>query len=620
MEKEFLNKMKDAYHEYTNSSEQKTLNARLIENEQWYQMHQSASGGKDKRIPKTRSGFIFNAILTKHADAMDNYPDIAILPREKSDIELAETLTGLIPYILDRNDFESVYSDNWFSKLKTSSCYCVNWDSERDGYRGEISITKTDLLNLFWQEGITDIQDSEFVFYHSFMPQHEFISKYGEEAYEKAEKVTTADMYIERQRAFTNEMCLLVDAYYKVFNDDKKSILHFCKFSGDFVIYSSEDAKDGDKKLYPEGYYKHGLYPFFFDVLYPAEQSVAGFGLCDVLNEMQDYIDSLDSMIQTNNRIVGKPRYLVNDSLGVSSDELVDLDKEIISVTGTITDQAFYKIPVDTLPGQVIESRNAKIAELKECIGNRDFQQGGTSNGVTSGTALSVMQQVGDKLSRDIIKSSYRCYKKIILCIIELVRQFYTDERTFRIVGPDGDYQFKKFDNSALLGEASGAGLDENFGFGYGDKGDLGLNESYGVGTALEPEETALPYFDVKLTVQKSNPYTRELSNQTILELASSGLFNPEMFDYNVPILRALQFEGRDALIKSLGDVIDKKKNEADEQAQANAQAQAMSTTDDLVPVEDLESMLRQGAPNSADMQGQPEDMVDITNLIEGVE
>ena len=50
----------------------------------------------------------------KHADAMDNYPEPVVLPREQSDEESAKVLSSVLPVVLEYNDYEQTYSDNWW--------------------------------------------------------------------------------------------------------------------------------------------------------------------------------------------------------------------------------------------------------------------------------------------------------------------------------------------------------------------------------------------------------------------------------------------------------------------------------------------------------------------------
>lgn len=612
MNKDFVLKMIEKYHEYRNSTEQIDLKRRLVENEKWFRRKQSEmqpkfNSGENKRVPTIHGGYVFNAIITKHADAMDNYPDVNILAREESDVKLAQTLTGVIPYILERNDFESVYSDNWYSKLKTSSCYSVIWDQDANDGEGEVKITKADLINLFWQPNISDIQHSEFVFCHSYLPKKAFIDTYGLDKLVGAEYITHIDTYEALKFQLKDEFVLIIDCYYKKKNKAGKTCLHFAKITGTSVLFSSEDEhfEDG-KPSYPNGYYEDGEYPFVFDVMYPTEQCIAGFGVVDAIKDIQAYIDSLDTMLQVNNQIVGKPRYLISNDLNISNADLMDLTKDVIKFNGSVNNEKFMKLPIDTLPRQIEDSLQRKADELKEIIGNREFQQGGTQKGVVSGTAISILQASGDKLSRDIIKESYRRYKKIILLVIERVRQFYDDARTMRIIGKDGEESYIEFSNAQLKGfDDMMPSMDY--------RGDLGVDVNAPMGVQSPQFGTgsnrSLPMFDVKLTVQKSNPYSRELNNQTIIELAKLGLLNPEMFEVNLPVLNALQFDGKDAIIKDLREVSDKFKSAAQEQQQALIQSQMQTS-----------SGAPEGMTPGMDMAMPPaggEELVDVTEMLQ---
>lgn len=106
-----------------------------------------------------------NCILSKHADAMDCYPEPTVLPREPGDREEAGKLTRILPVILKKNGFKRTYSSAWWYKLKSGcAVYGVFWDAAKLNGLGDISIRRMDLLNLFWEPGVTDIQDSPHFF------------------------------------------------------------------------------------------------------------------------------------------------------------------------------------------------------------------------------------------------------------------------------------------------------------------------------------------------------------------------------------------------------------------------------------------------------------------------
>lgn len=145
------------------------LERRIIENEQWYKLRhweQIRAKKSNPGDPEPASAWLLNCIANKHADAMDNYPEPNVLPREKDDEMDAELLSSILPVILEQNEFEQTYSDMWWYKLKTGTgATGVFWSTTKNNGIGDIDIRDLDLLNLFWEPGITDIQKSRNLFH-----------------------------------------------------------------------------------------------------------------------------------------------------------------------------------------------------------------------------------------------------------------------------------------------------------------------------------------------------------------------------------------------------------------------------------------------------------------------
>ena len=131
------------------------LDRRIIENEEFWRLrHWEHIPEQGTTSLKTRSAWLVNVILSKHADAMDAYPEPACLPRAADDEAEAELLSKVLPVILDQNDFEKTWSDNWWKKLKAGvAVYGVFWDRSRNGGRGDVAIERVDPLNLYGSRG-----------------------------------------------------------------------------------------------------------------------------------------------------------------------------------------------------------------------------------------------------------------------------------------------------------------------------------------------------------------------------------------------------------------------------------------------------------------------------------
>ena len=238
------------------------LEQRLIENEQfwklrhWQEMDKQGRGG-NSADPRPTSGWLVNCILSKHADAMDCYPEPTVLPREPGDREEAQKLSRILPVILKRSRFRKVYADAWWRKLKSGcAVYGVFWNGGKDGGLGDIEIRSMDLLQLFWQPGVTDIQDSPHFFSTELVDNEELLRTYPALAGKLGRGAYGVSRYLYDDAVDTSEKSLVVDWYYHTVSEDGRKVLQYCKFVGETVLYATENEDEADR-----GWYDHGKYP-----------------------------------------------------------------------------------------------------------------------------------------------------------------------------------------------------------------------------------------------------------------------------------------------------------------------------------------------------------------------
>ena len=507
----------------------KALEARLKEDEKWYKIrHWEAVRGKTDEngniisTVQPTSAWLFNTLANKHADAMDNYPEPVVLPREESDEDSAKTLQEILPVIRERCGYEQVYSDNWWEKLKHGTgVYGVFWDPTLENGLGDISITRIDLLNIYWQPGIEDIQDSRNLFITSLVDDDILSQQYPEQTADgKLGDAIDKTQYQYDDQVDTTEQTLVVDWYYKR-QVDGRTVLHYCKFAGDKVLFASENDPQ-----YAGGWYEHGEYPVVFDTLYPEKGTPVGFGYVSVCKDPQLYIDRLGGCILENAIVCSKPRYFTQSGSGLNEKEFLDVNNALVHIEGPIDDNRCKPITVPQLSGNIISVWQEKIDELKETSSNCDFSAGGTASGVTAASAIAALQEAGNKTSRDVIAASYRSDAKVTTLSIEDMRQFYTEQRCFRITGKADDSgapagsQYVTFDNSAIQPQ-----------------------------TTVTPDGQELirkPIFDIKIKAQKKNPYNQLSQNELAKELFQLGVFDPQRATEAMMLLDMMDFEGID--------------------------------------------------------------------------
>ncbi|MCI2047933.1 MAG: hypothetical protein LKJ90_09510, partial [Faecalibacterium sp.] len=420
------------------------LDRRIVDNELWFKMahwKQYKNRLMDGKA-QPASGWLFNSIANKHADAMDNYPEPNVLPRAADDQQTAKELSAILPALLDHCQYEQVYSDTWWYKLKQGTgVKGVFWDTSLDNGMGNIAIRRMDLLMLFWEPGVMDIQDSPH-FFSLALVDNDALKAHYPQMDGKTGRTLDVATYVHDDAVDTSDKSIVVDWYYKV-RRGGKTIVHYCKFCNGEVLYASEN----DPLLYDNGFYDHGQYPFVFDTLFVEEDTPAGFGYIDVMKDCQTAIDEMNHVMQENAILASKPRYFLADNTGVNEDELADFSRDIVHFTGRLGDDNFRQQSVQPLDEYSLTYLNNRITELKETSGNRDFSQGGTASGVTAASAIAALQEAGSKLSRDMLKSAYRAFVRECYLCIELMRQFYDEPRCFRITGEGGAAAFVPFSN-----------------------------------------------------------------------------------------------------------------------------------------------------------------------------
>lgn len=490
---------------------------KIVANEQWYKMrHWEQMRDKEQDIQPT-SGWLFNCIANKHADAMDNFPSPNVLPREEGDKGEAEMLTSIIPVVLDQNDFEETYSNVQLYKIKTGAgVYGVFWDKSKLNGLGDISIRKVDLINLFWESGVTDIQMSRNVFHVELRDNDLLIQSYPQLEGKLTNATVDIAKYVHDDTVDTTAKSAVVDWYYKK-SVNGKTVLHYCKFVNDEVLFATEN----DPNFAERGLYDHGLYPFVVDVLYPIEGTIGGFGYIDIGKDAQAYIDRGNQAIMKNMLVNAKPRFFIRNDGSVNEKEYADTNADFIHVDGNLGQDSVMPVSGNTLNNIYVEVINNKIDELKETTGNRDISTGGTTSGVTAASAIAAMQEAGSKLSRDNNKGSYRAFRKLILIIIELIRQFYDMPRCFRIMGESGAARFVQYSNAGLQPQFQGNDFGQDMGF-------------------------RLPLFDVEITAQKQSPYSKMSQNELALQFYGAGFFNPQMADQALACIDMMDFDRKE--------------------------------------------------------------------------
>ena len=498
-------------------SAKQNLDSRVIENEEWWKMRHWNNIRSEKQDTEPSSAWLFNSVMNKLADYADNFPEPNIRARNADDVFEAQRIKNVLPMICDINDYEATYMETCLSKIKNGTGITgVFWNREKD----EIDIQPIDILSIFWQPGIKDIQQSRNVFTIEAVDNELLRERYPDIRLETSSDIRQSK-YNYEDNISDDSKSTVVDWYYK-----KNGLVHFCKFVGTEIIVSTENEPEN----YPRGLYDDGNYPFVFDTLFKMEGTIAGFGFIDVCKSPQEYIDKLDQAIIQNAFMCARPRYFIRNDSSINAEEFLNWKNPLVKTSGNLGEDDLRQIVVKQLDAGVYNAREGKIIELKQTSGNSDVSTGSTNNGVTAASAISQLIETGTKGSRLAIRGTFRAYRKIVYMIIERMRQFYTDPRYVRIIGEDGSQTFETYDNTHLIEQES-----RNL------SGEIYIR---------------LPQFDIEVTAQKSSPYTKVSQNELALQFYTNGFFSPENAQQSLACLNMMDFEHKQEVIAQVQAMI----------------------------------------------------------------
>lgn len=501
-----------------------SLEQNIIANEQWFKLRhwEFLRKGEQNQVEPT-SGWLFNALQNKLADAMDNYPSPNIIGRESGDAEEAKRLSSIIPVVLDNAEFEEIYEDVSDAKIKFGTgVYGVFWDGSKLNGLGDISIKHIDVLNLFWEPGVKDIQASRNLFTTELVDNDVLLERYPDLDGKLNSTGIIASEYIHDDTIDTTNKSTVVDWYYKKFSGGK-TVLHYCKFVGDTVLFATEN----EPQYQESGWYAHGQYPFVFDSMFNLPGTPCGFGYIDVAKSAQEYIDRGNQAILQNLLANARPRHFIRQDGAVNEKEYADYTKDFIHVDGNLGQDSILPVQGKSLDSLYVNIINNKVDELKEVTGNRDISTGGTTSGVTAASAIAAMQEAGSKLSRLSNKASYRAFRKVVLLVIELIRQFYDLPRQFRIIGNAGAQEYITYTNAGLAPQPQG--------------NEMGVDMGY-----------RLPLFDVEISAEKQSPYSRMSQNELALQFYSAGFFSPQNYSQALACMDMMDFPKKDTIMQKI--------------------------------------------------------------------
>jgi len=237
----------------------------------------------------------------------------------------------------------------------------------------------------------------------------------------------------------------------------------------DSVVVYETWVKPGGTKLLPEGGviisiddmlinvyrggfpYSHGMYPFTKFEHIPTATFYADSPIVDLAQLQKEY-NGLRSEISEAGRRMAKPQLIAPMGSIVPSKLTNEPGLVIQYKPGMAPPQP---LPLSPLPQYYLDQQDRVLNDWIDISGEREVSRGSTPPGVTSGTAISYLQEASNQYLTPQFQSVEAGIEKIASSTIELFVQYVDMPRKIRTIGADG-----AFDTMLLRGADVASGTD----------------------------------------------------------------------------------------------------------------------------------------------------------------
>ena len=204
--------------------------------------------------------------------------------------------------------------------------------------------------------------------------------------------------------------------------------------------------------VYKDGFpYGHNMYPFTKFEHIPTATFYADSPIVD-LSQLQKEYNGLRSEISEAGRRMAKPQLIAPMGSIVPSKLTNEPGLVIQYKPGMPPPQP---LPLSPLPQYYLEQQDRISNDWIDISGEREVSRGDTPPGVTSGTAISYLQEASNQYLTPQFQSIEAGVEKIAIQTIELFVQYVDIPRKIRTIGADG-----AFDTMLLQGADIASGTD----------------------------------------------------------------------------------------------------------------------------------------------------------------
>jgi hypothetical protein len=401
-----------------------------------------SSGGKlyTPKAPPHRVRLTLNrirpVIRTELARVTSQKPTAYAIPASSEDEDLAAAYAAeqIWESVSNSKKVNRVFRQSAFWMLVTGVGFTKIWWNENlkdsSGNQGDVDFANVTPYHLFVPNlRIENLQEQPYVLNVFTMSAERVQSIYGDKI--KVQPDASAEQEIVS--SFTLNLNAAQDS-------EKDAVLVYEMF-----------VKPGAHRLLPNGGmltvindqlvqfipqmpYEHGDFPFIKWDHIPTGTFYSSSVIEDIISPQREYNRTRSQLSESRNRM-GWPQFAAPKG-SVDAKKITNQPGLVVEYQPGLNPPT--PIPLQNIPPYIIEELNRNLMDIEDISGQHSVSKGSVPGGVTAATAISYLQEKDDSLLSHTYASIEEGMEDMAAQTLYLVKQFWDDVRTVKVVGTDG--------------------------------------------------------------------------------------------------------------------------------------------------------------------------------------
>ena len=508
--------------------------------------------------PTPNSPVIHSTIESVLADVVDNYPDSIIRGVDGDDDFKALMLTELMRFTMQRAKHKRIFKRAVRAALKYGvGIIQTFWNIEMANGLGDVDYKAVDIRDFVWDTNAPSMQEGYFAARLDYMDARAFKKMFPKKeddeldletgdqpSNERAKEYSQRNSNTEKRDEQKKGMVEIINIYFKESVNRTATVGDKVTELGSHKthIYAAQVAEGRVLAYKPKAYETNKF--FFAAVPYlPLDTEPLGLSIIDLFISDADIINFIDQQFIKNVQASSVQRWFVSERAEVRNDELLNYNNPIINCAAA-NDDYIKEFTTQQFSSQVLAYREEKKEEIKEQSGQRDFNTGGTTGGVTAASAIESLRQTGAKRTRLFIDDEYAGHEDTTRHTAIVLKEHTSVKRTIRVSREAQEDIKKQF----MLAQQAQQEQAQDGQMPQGPVEINGVTQVQGSKYEIDMKKFDLSDFDedydMEIISQKKTAATSALINQIVERLAQKGEIPIDL------LVQLLEFEGKDKMLK----------------------------------------------------------------------